>query len=78
MFFFFHWGPAETPPIALQPSRPFVLLTPFLVPHSSPEALHARQRERPLLAKGGSMGEKWPVKFYQSNFHVIAGFFNMP
>jgi hypothetical protein len=36
------------------------------VPHSSPEAPHARQRDRPLLAKGGSMGEKWPVKFCQT------------
>jgi hypothetical protein len=50
-------GPAGTPPTALQPSRPFVL-TPVLVPRSSPEALHARPRERPLLAKGGIMGEK--------------------
>jgi hypothetical protein len=28
---------------------------PVLVPHSSPEALHTRQRERPLLANRGSM-----------------------
>jgi hypothetical protein len=32
--------------------------TPVLVPPSSPEALHTRWRERPLLAKGGIMGEK--------------------
>jgi hypothetical protein len=38
-------------------------LTPVLVPPSSPEALHSRRRERPLLARGGIMGEKWPVKF---------------
>jgi hypothetical protein len=41
---------------------------------SSPEALHARQHERTLWAKGRSVGEKWPTKFR----HVIAGFFNMP
>jgi hypothetical protein len=38
-------------------------LTPVLVPRSSPEAFHARRRERSLLAKGEIMGEKWPVKF---------------
>jgi hypothetical protein len=41
-------------------------LTPVLVPRSSPEALHTRRRERPLLAKGRIMGEKWPVKFSQT------------
>jgi hypothetical protein len=41
-------------------------LTPVLVPRSSPEALYARQLERPVLAKGGIMGEKWPVKFSQT------------
>jgi hypothetical protein len=40
-------------------------VTPVLVPRSSPEALHARRRERPLLEKGGIMVEKWPVKFSQ-------------
>jgi hypothetical protein len=53
-------GPAGTPPIALQPSMPFVLLTPVLFPRSSPEALHSVRRERPLLAKGRIMGEKSP------------------
>jgi hypothetical protein len=57
--------PAGTPPITLQPSRPFVLLTPFNSP-SSPEELHARRRERRLLAKAAIMGEKWPVKFSQA------------
>jgi hypothetical protein len=38
-------------------------LTPVLVPRSSPEALHTRRRERPLLTKGEIMGERWPVKF---------------
>jgi hypothetical protein len=46
--------------------------------YSSPEELHARQHERPLWAKGGSMGEKWLTKFRQTiRLHVIAGFFNM-
>jgi hypothetical protein len=35
-------------------------LTPVLVPHSSPEALHAREHETPMWAKGG---KKWPTKF---------------
>jgi hypothetical protein len=41
-------------------------LTPILVPRSSPEALHARLCERPLLEKGETMGDKWPVKFSQT------------
>jgi hypothetical protein len=54
-------------------------LTPVLVPRSSPEALHVILRERPLLAKG----EVWTINSRsnlatQSDFHVIAGFFNMP
>jgi hypothetical protein len=39
------------------------VLNPVLVPRSSPEALHVEQRDRPLLAKGGIIGEKWPVIF---------------
>jgi hypothetical protein len=38
-------------------------LTPVLVPRLSPEALHTRRRERPLLTQRGIKGEKWPVKF---------------
>jgi hypothetical protein len=41
-------------------------LTPVLVPRSSPEALHTRRREKPLLTKGAIMGEKWPIKFSQT------------
>jgi hypothetical protein len=44
---------------------------PVLVSRLSPEALHVRRRERPLLAKGGSLGQKWPVNlacYY--DFHV--------
>jgi hypothetical protein len=40
-----------------------LLYNPALVPPSSPEALHIRRRERPLLARGGTMGEKCPIKF---------------
>jgi hypothetical protein len=35
----------------------------FSFPPSSPEALHIRRLERPLLAREGTMGEKWPIKF---------------
>jgi hypothetical protein len=44
-----------------------IVLNPLLVPRSSPEALHVRRRERPLLAKQGIMGEKWPVRFSRKN-----------
>jgi hypothetical protein len=50
--------PAETPPGALQPFEAYCAK-----PRLSQEALHVRRRERPLLAKGGIMGEKWPVRF---------------
>jgi hypothetical protein len=39
------------------------VLNPIIVPRSSPEALHVRRRERLLLAKGGSMGEKMAGQF---------------
>jgi hypothetical protein len=32
----------------------FVLFTPMEFRHSSPEALHTKRRERPLLAKDGT------------------------
>jgi hypothetical protein len=35
-----------------------IVLTPLWFPLSSPEELHIRWRERPLSAKGGTMGEK--------------------
>jgi hypothetical protein len=55
-------GPAETRIKHRNPQR-FIVLNPILVPRSTPEALHVEWRERPLLAKGGIMGEKWPVKY---------------
>jgi hypothetical protein len=39
------------------------LYAPPLVSPSSPEALHVKRHERPLLVKDGIMGEKWPNKF---------------
>jgi hypothetical protein len=53
------------------------LCAPLLVPSTSPEALHVRRHERPLSAKGGIMGEKWPIKFsLQCDFHGnCRGFF---
>jgi hypothetical protein len=55
-------GPAESLLTHCSPPR-LIVLTPLYFPCSSPEALHVRRRERPLSAKGGIMGEKWPVIF---------------
>jgi hypothetical protein len=35
----------------------------FIFPLSSPEANHVKRCERPLSPKGGTMGEKCPIKF---------------
>jgi hypothetical protein len=43
--------------------------------HSSPEALHTKRHERPLLAKDGTKAEKFS---YQSVIHEITRFFYMP
>jgi hypothetical protein len=51
-------GAGGIPPSALQPFEAYCAK-----PRSSPKTLHVRRRERTLLPKGGSMGEKWPVKF---------------
>jgi hypothetical protein len=59
-------GPAEPRLVHCSLSR-LIVLTPLLVPPSSPEALHIRRRERLLLAKGGITGEKWPVKVSRNN-----------
>jgi hypothetical protein len=43
-------------------SLPRLIVQPrFSFPLSSPEALHVRWRDRPLSAKGGTMGEKWRI-----------------
>ena len=39
----------------------------------------SRRHERPLSAKDGITGEKWPVNFAcDFDFHVNPGFFDMP
>jgi hypothetical protein len=61
-FFFFPWG-LRKPRLAHCSHSRLIVLNPALVPRSSPEVLHVRRRERPLLTKGGIRSEKWPVKF---------------
>jgi hypothetical protein len=61
-FLFFLWA-GGIMPSALKPFEAYCAKPRFEFPRSSPEAFHVRRRERPLLAKGGIMGEKWPVKF---------------
>jgi hypothetical protein len=53
-------GPAGNPPSTSAVEA--VCIKPSLF--SSP--VHLQRREKPLLAKGGIMGEKWPVKFSQT------------
>jgi hypothetical protein len=43
--------------------------------HLSPEALHTKRRERPLLAKEGTKAKEFS---YQSVIHEITRFFYMP
>jgi hypothetical protein len=43
--------------------------------HSSPEALHAKRRERPLLEKDGTKAKEFS---YKSVIHEITRFFYMP
>jgi hypothetical protein len=64
---FFYCGPVGTLPIALQPSRPFVLLTPFLsVPPFICRGAPRQTAWETYVTKGGSMGENWLVKFSQT------------
>jgi hypothetical protein len=62
LFLLFSVGMAETRLTHCSLPR-LIALNSVLVPRSSPEAIHVERRERLLLAKGGIMGEKWPVKF---------------
>jgi hypothetical protein len=55
-------GAGGYPPNVLQPTAAYCT-NPALVPPSSSEALHIRKREMPLLAREGTMDEKWPIKF---------------
>ena len=50
-----------------------------MFPLSSLGASTCTRHERPLSAKDGIMGEKWPVNFAcDFDFHVNPGFFDMP
>jgi hypothetical protein len=60
-------GADGIPPNSLQPTEAYCANLAFWFPRSSQEALHVRRRERPLSAKGETMGEKWPVKFSLTN-----------
>jgi hypothetical protein len=61
------WGRGHTPRlIAAGPSCSTIYFRP-----SSPEALHVMRHERPLSAKDGITGEKWPVNLTcDPDFHV--------
>jgi hypothetical protein len=59
LFFFFYLRGRREPAYRTSAFDVVCTLTPV-------EALHARRRERSLLAKRGIMGEKWPVKFSQT------------
>jgi hypothetical protein len=72
--FVFCVGPAVTHRMYCSLPR-LIVLTPLNFPPSSPEALHIRRRERPLLARGRTMREKCPTI---ANSTAIVGFFYMP
>jgi hypothetical protein len=46
-------------PISTAAMKAYCTLTPMELRHSSPEALHNKRRERPLLAKDGTKAEKF-------------------
>jgi hypothetical protein len=50
-------GAGDYPPNVLQHTVAYCT-NPALVPPSTPEALHIRRRDRPLLARAGTIGEK--------------------
>jgi hypothetical protein len=54
-------------PNALQLTEAYCANPRFWFPRSSLEALYVRRRERPLSAKGGTVGEKGPIKFSLTN-----------
>jgi hypothetical protein len=45
--------------ISIAAMRAYCTLTPMEFRHSSPEALHTKRRERPLLAKDGTKSRKF-------------------
>jgi hypothetical protein len=57
------YGADGIPPNSLQPSEADCANPAF----GSPVHLHVRRRERPLSAKGGTMGKKCPIKFSLTN-----------
>jgi hypothetical protein len=62
-------------PISTVAMKAYCTLTPMEFRHSSPEALHTKRRERPLLAKDGTKAKEFS---YQSAIHEITRFFYMP
>jgi hypothetical protein len=46
-------------PISTAAMKAYCTLTPMEFRHSSPEALHTKRRERPLLAKEGTKAKKF-------------------
>jgi hypothetical protein len=56
-------GAGGYPPNVLQPIEAYCTNPALVSPPSSPEVLHIRRCERPLLARGRTMGEKCPIKF---------------
>jgi hypothetical protein len=46
-------------PISTAAMKAYCTLTPMEFHHSSPEALHTKRLERPLLAKDGTKAEKF-------------------
>jgi hypothetical protein len=46
-------------PITTAAMKAYCTLTPMEFRHSSPEALHTKLRERPLLAKDGSKAKEF-------------------
>jgi hypothetical protein len=46
-------------PISTAAMKAYYTLTPMEFRHSSPEALHTKRRERPLLAKDGTKAKEF-------------------
>jgi hypothetical protein len=60
-------GAGGIPPNVLQPIEAYCANPAFRFPRLSAEAIHVRRLERPVSAKGRTMGEKWPIKFSLTN-----------
>jgi hypothetical protein len=55
------------PPNVLQPTEAYCINPAFGSPVHLQRRSTSERRERPLSAKGGTMGEKWPIKFSLKN-----------